>query len=102
LLSGPLSHPTDTSDISILHVGTATGAGTHIDKFWDVEFTGILSTAESTIVSDQQLLTTDINSSVSQGLDGPYIVNIKSERHMRSLACKLARTPKLYILRISD
>jgi len=44
-LSALLSHPTDTSDIGMLHVGTATDASTHIDKFWDVEFTGTLPTA---------------------------------------------------------
>ena len=33
LLSGPLSHSTDTSDIGMLHVGTAADAGTHINKF---------------------------------------------------------------------
>jgi len=67
LLSGPLSHSTDTSDVGMLHVGTAADASAHIDKFWEVEFTGTLSTAKSTIMNDQQLLAAYINSSVSQG-----------------------------------
>ena len=109
LLSGPLSQPNDTSDIGMLHVGTVTGVGTHIDKFWDVEFTGTLPTSKSMTVSNQQLLSTYISSSVSQGPDGSYIVNFPwkadhpplpsnrsiCERRMRSLAHKLARTPEL-------
>ena len=109
LLSGPLSHSTDTNDVGMLHVETAADAGTHINKFWDVEFTGTLPAAKSTIMSDQQLLTAYINSSVSQGPDGSYIVNFPwkadhpplpsnrniCERRMRSLARKLARTPEL-------
>lgn len=75
LLSGPLSLPTDTSDIGMLHAGTAADVGTHIDKFWDVEFTGTLPTSKSTTVSDQQLLTAYIDLLVSQGPDGSYIVN---------------------------
>jgi len=109
LLSGPLSHSTDTNDIGMLHVGTAADASTHIDKFWDVEFTGTLPTAKSTIMSDQQLLTAYINSSLSQGSDGSYIVNFPwiadhsplpsnrniCERLMQSLTHKLAQTPEL-------